>query len=248
MQLSKAICLSVFFILLFSGACYSKKEPELAGNSGFALVELFTSEGCSSCPAAEAALAELSDAYKQNVYVLEFHVDYWNNLGWKDEFSSSEYTERQQQYATVFHLNSTYTPQAIINGRNELVGSDRGKMHSLINGYLQKEVTNRIGLDAIAHGEHVTVKYSAAEVKGQVLNIAIVQKKAETNVRRGENSGKKLVHINIVRALKTVPPKEHGALDIVLPEGLSAKDCIVIAYTQDKESREVTSAAQASIN
>lgn len=248
MGLEKRILLSILFPMLFSSVCYSKKQPEPAGNNGVVVVELFTSEGCSSCPAAETVLAGISNEYKNKVYVLEFHVDYWDNLGWKDVFSSGVYTERQQKYATLFHLSSTYTPQAIVNGRNELVGSDRTKLHSLINGYLQKEATNKIRLSAMATGKNVAVKYSLSDAKGQVLNIALVEKNAETNVRRGENSGRKLAHINIVRELKTITAKEQGALDIILPDGLSANDCIIIAYAQDKDTFELRGAAEVPIN
>ena len=217
-------------------------------NPGFAVVELFTSEGCSSCPSAEAALADIHNEYKQHVYVMEFHVDYWNYIGWKDVFSNSEYTKRQQQYASIFELGSTYTPQAIVNGKDELVGSDRGKLHSLINENLQKKPLNTIGLNTSVNGNNVSVKYSVTDTKGQVLNIALVQKQAETNVRKGENSGRKLKHINIVRELKTVDAKEQGSLNIPIPQGLSANDCIIIAYTQDKDNWQVTGAAEAVVN
>lgn len=256
MHSGKTISFSIVIMLLFTSACYCKKQPVPVVNTpiptsaagGFAVIELFTSEGCSSCPAAEAALAEINDEYKQNVYVLEFHVDYWNYLGWKDVFSSSTYTERQQQYANVFHLSSTYTPQAIVNGKNELVGSDKSKLHSLINSYLQKQPSNKIELNVTGKGNSVLVKYSVSSTYNQELNIVLVQKKAQTDVRRGENSGRKLDHINVVRELKTIDAKDHGDLNITLPEGLQAEDCIIIAYTQDKGTWEVMGAAESVIN
>ena len=248
MYSSKTISLSILFVMLFSSACYSKQGPETGGNSGFVVVELFTSEGCSSCPAAEAALAEIYDTYKQHVYVMEFHVDYWNNLGWKDVFSSSAYTQRQQQYASLFHLSSTYTPQAIVNGKDELVGSDRSKLHLLINNYLKKQPGSKIELNVSCNSNDVLVKYSVTDMHAQIINIALVQKNAETDVRRGENSGRKLHHINIVRELKTVDARGKGSLDFILPKGLSAADCIIIAYTQDKNSWKVSGAAESVIN
>src|SRR4051812_5442425 len=111
------ICL-LFFMFLSYGFNRSSviKTDSFVSNTGFAVVELFTSEGCSSCPPAEEAVAGLVKDYTSNVYVVSFHVDYWNYLGWKDEFSSAGFTSRQQQYAAVFNINSIYTPQAIVNG------------------------------------------------------------------------------------------------------------------------------------
>src|SRR5947209_3544323 len=88
---------------------------------GFAVVELFTSEGCSSCPAADETLAKVAREYPENVYVLGFHVDYWDRLGWKDVYSSADYTNRQREYAQQFNLNSIYTPEVVVNGRVEFV-------------------------------------------------------------------------------------------------------------------------------
>src|SRR6476619_4430550 len=97
----------------------NEKEP------GFAVVELFTSEGCSSCPPADNLLARIQkeDMDKQ-VYLLAYHVDYWDRQGWKDRFSDAAFTQHQQQYAEWLHLNSVYTPQMVVNGKEEFVGSN----------------------------------------------------------------------------------------------------------------------------
>jgi len=250
MAFNRTALLTLLFIGLFSSACFSKKKPSPAvtATSGFAVVELFTSEGCSSCPAAETALSEIRDEYKQDVYVMEFHVDYWNNIGWKDVFSSSEYTARQQQYVQQFHLGSEYTPQAVVNGRNELVGSDRGKLHGFINSALQKKPANTLTLTAKQLDGKISVSYSAANANGQLINIALVQKNAETNVKRGENSGRKLKHINVVRAFTTAKTAGAATINIDLPAGLSAADCTIIAYTQQAHSLEITGAAQTQIS
>ena len=250
MAFNRIALLTLLFIGLFSSACFSKKKPSPAvtANTGFAVVELFTSEGCSSCPAAEAVLSEVRDEYKQDVYVMEFHVDYWNNIGWKDVFSSSAYTARQQQYVQQFHLGSAYTPQAVVNGRNELVGSDRGKLHGFINSALQKKPANMLTLSAKQNGGKISVTYSAANANGQMINIALVQKDAETNVKRGENSGRKLKHINVVRAFTTSRTASTATINIDIPAGLSAADCTIIAYTQQEHSLEITGASQAQIS
>jgi len=247
MKVFKPITAIAICVVFLSCTSFGRKAPvaNTADTTGFAVVELFTSEGCSSCPAADALLARIAGEYKQNVYVMEFHVDYWNYIGWKDVFSSPEYTERQQHYAKLFQLNSTYTPQAIVNGHMELVGSDDYKMHDGINRFLKQVPGTQITLSAKANNRSIDVSYIVSSNKNEMLNIAIVQKMAETNVRRGENSGRKLKHINIVRTFTIIDDgKSNGLVSIPLPGGLAAKDVEVIAYTQQKDSWEITGVAE----
>src|SRR5579859_6695441 len=105
---------------------------------GFAVVELFTSEGCSSCPAADALVATVQKEDKDlPVYILSFHVDYWDRLGWKDAFSDAAYSDRQREYARWLRLSSVYTPQVVVNGHQEFVGSDAVKLREAISNGLQ---------------------------------------------------------------------------------------------------------------
>lgn len=241
--------LPIIFSMLFVVACSGKNPQSSSHGNGFALVELYTSEGCSSCPSAEAVLTKVHEEYKEHVYVMEFHVDYWNYIGWKDVFSSADYTKRQQHYASLLHLNSTYTPQAIVNGIHELVGSNDIKLHNIINEELQKMPSIAIQITAKASDRNINVHYAAGSIKRQVLNIALVQKHAATNVKRGENSGRNLQHINIVRALKTIDkPGMDGTATIELPAGVAAKDCIIIAYTQQIDTWKVSCAMECAIN
>src|ERR1700730_14813133 len=117
---------------------------------GFAVVELFTSEGCSSCPPADELVARIQkENNDQPVYILAFHVDYWNNLGWKDSFSSSAFSKRQNQYADWLNLRSVYTPQVILNGRKEFVGSDEGLLRNAIKAGLQKVSPAQVTLNDV---------------------------------------------------------------------------------------------------
>ena len=250
----RTTALVLFCVLAFYCACSGKKPvKQPAADKGFAVVELFTSEGCSSCPAAEAVLAKIRGEYPEGVYVMEFHVDYWNYIGWTDVYSSPEYTRRQKRYAELFHLGSTYTPQAIVNGRRELVGSDEAKLQACVNEGLKRQssVSVKLGamqtVSALNRGHNISVDYVVNDAANQILNIALVQKVAESNVKRGENSGKKLKHINIVRELQTVETTK-GRATFALPAQLNAADFIVIAYTQQKDTWEVTGVAQASSN
>jgi hypothetical protein len=216
---------------------------------GFAVVELFTSEGCSSCPPADEAVIDIANEYKKNVFIIGFHVDYWNSLGWKDAFSSASYTERQKQYAGVLGLNSIYTPQIIVNGRNEFVGSDKKRLHDAVSMELNKPAASAISISAKSGGDNkVNVNYATKPNSNYLLNIVLVQLHTQTDVKRGENSGRQLHHINLARDLKTIGANnDHGSISLTIPAGLVSKDCIVIAYLQNKQSLEITEAAEAGI-
>ncbi len=110
-----------------------KNMVEENKTSVFAVVELFTSEGCSSCPPADKLVSEIVSEKHDNIYVLTYHVDYWNRLGWKDVFSKSEWSARQQYYAAMLGLEGVYTPQIVVNGKQEFVGSNESKLRNAIS-------------------------------------------------------------------------------------------------------------------
>ncbi|HXB91874.1 MAG TPA: DUF1223 domain-containing protein [Puia sp.] len=219
--------------------------PHILSSAGFAVVELFTSEGCSSCPPADRALAELAGEFPGGVYVLEFHVDYWNRLGWKDIYSDEGYTNRQQEYARVFRLESIYTPEAVVNGHKEMVGSDQRQLQASVKAELEATTNHSLGLVADATEKKVVVQYNTKE--GGILHAALVQLTASSQILGGENKGLHLQHINVVRNFATVDLKnakdpgssESGRLELSIPEGITAKDCKVIAFVQDHSSRIV---------
>jgi hypothetical protein len=160
------------------------------------VVELYTSEGCSSCPPAEAFMGVL--AQRPDVLPLSFHVDYWDNQGWHDRFSSSEATRRQRGYASKLHHDSVYTPQAIIDGQTDLVGS----RNSVILSELAKAhegVATHIALDT--QYLDVSVAAQAGGKRSDVLLIGYLRE-ATSHIGRGENSGRTLQEFNIVRSIK----------------------------------------------
>ena len=226
--------------------------PAFANGSGFAVVELFTSEGCSSCPPADKALAQAAGEYPAQVYTLEFHVDYWNRLGWKDEYSAAGYTQRQQQYARTFNLESIYTPEAVVNGKKEFVGSDQDKLSTSIKEELSATTNIPLGLDAsVPAGKKVAVQYNVKETgAATTLQVALVQLQASSQVLRGENEGRHLQHVNVVRDFRSVSVHSgapvSGSTELNIPEGLSAKDLKVIAFLQNG-SGQITAAGTASI-
>jgi hypothetical protein len=244
-----AVAISFFAFNKFSS---EKERPVLSAqnNTGFAVVELFTSEGCSSCPAADDAVAAAAKDYPQNVFVLGFHVDYWNRLGWKDEYSSAAYTNRQQEYAAAFSLNGIYTPQVVVNGKTEFVGSDRNKLAGTIKTELNVSTPVAIQLSStVLNNTVVSVKYTTNADDKNNLNIALIQMQAVTNVRRGENSGRALSHINIVRDFKTVDlvKGKTGNISFNIPKGLTANQFKIISFTQNKMDYLVTGAASSPI-
>jgi hypothetical protein len=164
-----------------------------------AVVELYTSQGCNSCPPADALLGEL--VHRNDVLPLAFHVDYWDNLGWRDMFSSGEATHRQTLYAQKLGLDSIYTPQMIVDGATDVVGSRRGEVMALLRGQ-----RDGVTLKASRDRNDIVVDVGAASgsqadsqrPSAVVLAIAY-SNSAETKVERGENAGKTLREFNIVR-------------------------------------------------
>jgi hypothetical protein len=168
------------------------------GQSRPAVVELFTSEGCNSCPPAEAYIGEL--AQRRDVLALAFHVDYWDDLGWRDRFGLPEAVHRQQAYASALMLPSIYTPQVVIDGQHDFVGSDRASIARAVTG-------NRSGV-AVAlsvSGGEVLVDLPAHE-KATPCDAQLIAylREAVSPIGRGENAGRTLKEFNIVRGFRSL--------------------------------------------
>lgn len=228
----------------------SKKAPKVeVRGKGFAVVELFTSEGCSSCPPADALVARVQkESNGKPVYILAFHVDYWNRLGWKDVFSSAEYSRRQNQYARWLNLSSVYTPQAIVNGQTEFVGSEESKLRNAINTGLQKTAKSELVLNSIkVESDKASIHYhTQGETSNAVLLIALIEKNATTSVQKGENAGRVLSHVQIVSQLNSLPLKggNSGTENITLPNGFDPQKYEIIGFVQNSSSGEITGATK----
>lgn len=150
-----------------------------AEQNAFALLELFTSQGCSSCPAADAILAKYALQINPNIIPLAFHVDYWNYIGWKDPFSKAQFTERQREYTKKFNTQGNYTPQLVINGKHELVGSKENTIESLINKELAVKNQFYIKIKkAYINEKKLTIEYETnAVTTNTITNLALVKKK-----------------------------------------------------------------------
>lgn len=160
------------------------------------VVELFTSQGCSSCPPADALLATLAD--RPEVLALAFHVDYWNRLGWTDPFSGAWATARQTDYAARMGSDQIYTPQAVVDGGRDVVGSDRAALESAIAA---ARTDPSVPLALTASESALRVAVDASAPADAVLWLVGFDDRHDTPVRRGENAGKTLVNRNVVRSL-----------------------------------------------
>jgi len=164
------------------------------------LVELFTSEGCSSCPPADTLLAELQNTHP-NVIVLSEHVDYWDYLGWRDPFSAKTFTQRQQMYARIEGSGDIYTPEAVVDGRFSTVGSSRPNLLKALTASATKPKPP-LTLAVTSQSGAILIETPTRE-QGD-LWIAVAQDKAVSRVPHGENAGRTLTHVNVVRSLTKV--------------------------------------------
>jgi hypothetical protein len=220
-----------------------KSTLVMGSYSPVAVLELFTSEGCSSCPSADRLLPQLV-GLDSNIIPLSFHVDYWNRLGWTDPFSNSEYSERQRSYARQLNLESVYTPQLIVNGEYELVGSNRGKAEASIKKALADNAAVQLTIENVkkSNDKLSFIVRSEGDFKKTNLLAALVQKQATMNVKAGENSGAKLSHTNVVRVLSIQTTADKNEFKMELPENLTNDNWQLVVYTQQKNDLKITGA------
>ncbi|HEY7089301.1 MAG TPA: DUF1223 domain-containing protein [Tepidisphaeraceae bacterium] len=213
------------------------------------LVELFTSEGCSSCPPADKLLAEL--AAKQPVdgamiVPLALHVDYWDRLGWRDPFSSANFTKRQTDYAAG---KTTYTPQMIVDGQSEFVGSDRDAATKAISD-AARTPKGSIKIELISQDQplHVKLQITFAQLPAKAADVllAITEDGLSSDVKRGENAGRKLQHSAVVRRLERIAEVSHQAdiqAEIQLNPAWQRDKLHLVVFMQDPTSRKILAVA-----
>ncbi len=223
------------------------------------LVELFTSEGCSSCPPADKFLAKLDGqpVAGAELITLSEHVDYWNHIGWKDPYSSHFYSERQSTYAQRFGLDGPYTPQMVVDGTSQFVGSDSAAANKAFGKALgARKLSLRlsaISVDASnmlqAHLEAAPLDASFALRDAEVY-VAVALNRAESQVSAGENAGSKLTHVSVVRSLEKVGDVKAGQglskdVRFKLESGADPHNLRVIAFVQESGQGRVLGAAMA---
>ena len=217
------------------------------------LLELFTSEGCSSCPPADRLL-ELFDQKQPepgaDLIVLSEHVDYWDRLGWRDPFSSSLFTARQQEYSYRLQGEGVYTPELVVDGRFGFVGSDRRKAMSTIQEAMRSPkipiAMSNVTRDGNQVTVHIEVPAADQSFKGGrgVLYVALADNRAESQVARGENAGRSLAHVGVVRVLKQVGTIDLEAATarnvmVAIKPGTGANGSRLVAFIQDAKTGRV---------
>ena len=246
---------------LLAGA---EQGPPLApGQRRAVLVELFTSEGCSSCPPADRLLIDLERAQAvagAEIIPLSLHVDYWDGLGWRDPFSSAEFTVRQDEYRRAFSNLSNYTPQMVVDGAQEFTGSDRGAAMRAISRAVQAAKA-RVELALAAPPGDSAVRLAVRvsglpEARGdeaEVL-IALTESGLANNVSRGENAGRRIEHTAVVRRLERAgrfrPGREReftAERTVKLDANWRRENLRAIALVQDRKSRRILGAASSTL-
>lgn len=252
-KLSNTVTYSALIVLtlLISSFTLKKviehKQP-FSANSGFVVLELFTSQGCSSCPSADAILAKYALQDNPNIIPLAFHVDYWNRLGWKDPFSKAQFSERQSDYAYIMNSQGNYTPQLIINGQHELVGNKESAIKELVNEELAVKNQSAISIKkSVLNDSKIEVEYDAnKKLPNTVINVALVKKQEFTSIKRGENSGLKLTNYNIVFDFKTLVSSTDTA-SFEFKKEWSPSDFFVTIYLQNSKTGKILAAAKSEI-
>lgn len=211
------------------------------------IVELFTSEGCSSCPPADALLGQLRQSANANgaeVIALGFHVNYWDSAAWRDRFDSAAYTRRQQDYANKFHIDSPYTPQMVVNGEFEFVGSMAGKARETIAEASAQTPAAQVKI-ASAGTDKLQLEVTDSQ-PGDVM-LAITEDNLVTKVGGGENGGRVLHHSAVVRELRRIGQVHEGSFSATVPltvkEGWKRDDLRAVVFVQQKGNGQILGAA-----
>ena len=182
-----------------------------------AVIELFTSQGCSSCPPADRLLAEL--ARDPSLVALSWHIDYWDYLGWKDTFSQRAFTARQKAYASVGGNGEVYTPQVVVNGGPQMVGSDRSEIDAAVSNRRGSELTVPVTLDGTGSSVRVSIGPApAADLQTGTLYLLPVLRSRDVAIGGGENANHAVTYTNVVRAIRplTTWTGEAKSLDVPL--------------------------------
>lgn len=272
-----AIALSVFSIVMFAQKSATSKRARaslstaktIEGDGATAnlngprtpvIVELFTSEGCSSCPPADELLARLEKTQPvagAEIIALGQHVDYWNRLGWVDPFSSAAFSQRQGDYAEAFGHDGVYTPQMIVDGQTEFSGGNQAKARDAIMRAAQTpkaivELTRAANFDLKSASVPLSVRVEKlpavrANDAAEVL-LAVTESNLRSDVSRGENAGRTLSHTAVVRQLSVLGTAQTGAAftanpTLTIESGWQRKNLRAVVFVQERESKRVLGAS-----
>jgi len=228
----------------------SVEKDVAAKNKPLVLVELFTSEGCSDCPSADRVLARLENEQPNTdaeIITLALHVDYWDRLGWKDQFSSNLYSERQNGYADRFKLDSIYTPQMVVDGQKEFVGSNFGAAQAAISEAAKNQKA-KVELFGGANTANPNLKIKISDLparENSYVWLVVAEDNLQTAVKRGENGGRTLSHTSVVREMKLAGEVNSTAKTFEaetayrLQPNWNKKNLKFVVFVQGKDTKKV---------
>ena len=222
-----------------------KKDTTTGVFEPVAVVELFTSQGCSSCPSADKLLGKtIQRANGKKIFALSYHVDYWNRLGWADPFSSAAFSNRQNQYVSALNLNGAYTPQIVVNGNREFVGSDDAALGSALGNALQERSEVSFSqIEGTQSDNKVKLTYKLeGNYSDATINFALVSISETTDIKRGENGGVRLTNDNVVRQLITKKANSSGEVSFAATPTPAVGNAAVIVFIQQKDFKIVGAA------
>lgn len=254
MRMGRFSILAIFLATSVYISLVLAKSPEAGSPRKAVVVELFTSEGCSSCPPADELLGHLrQDLAGKNIQVipLGFHVDYWNSLGWKDRFSSAEFSRRQEQYARSLGVDGPYTPQMVVDGALEFVGSSAGQAQRAISQAAGQPEVAAVKISA-AGADQLQVHVQAPASAGDALVIlAVTEDNLTTQVGSGENGGRTLRHAAVVRDLRQLGRLHDGGYEANVPVKVEKEwkrdDLRAVVFVQQGPSGKIQGAASVAL-
>ena len=246
---------AVLFVSIFQSPAKGAGTPPLTP----VIVELFTSEGCSDCPPADAVLTRLASQPVPGVQIIPLgeHVDYWDKQGWRDPFSSNAFSVRQAEYTSALHVESPYTPQMIVNGRDQFVGSDYGAASAAVARAARdsaRQLRVAVTLDP-ASGTVVRLHIQADSAAGDGLRgagdvfVAVTEDGLGSHVGAGENKGRDLHHTAVVRSLTRIggiAAKAHtwsAGGEVTMDRQWKTQATTIVVFVQDHSSRAILGTA-----
>lgn len=246
----------LIYILLFSIFTFTAKAQVLNDSihAPTVLLEMFSSEGCSSCPLGDKFMQQiihLADSAEQPVFVLDYHVDIWDHAGWKDRFSDSIWTKRQRTYMEKTRQPALFTPMLVINGKYSVPAGDKKLIGGLISHTLKTQIPVRMDIMAepiSGLNKGIKINYTLhGRFDSTQLVFALAHKEVSSDVTAGENAGQKLVHHHVVKTLETMPVSNpRGAYDFYLDDATykNLGDFLVMVFLQHRNTLRVYATEQ----
>lgn len=215
------------------------------------VLELFTSQGCSSCPPADKLIDKIQSENEGAIIALSYHVDYWNYIGWKDPFSKKTFSDKQRNYASKFYTTSIYTPQVVVNGKEHFVGSNASVMSEKIKQYAKPKLnSNSIAISNLKRNDKgISINYTIeGQVDNKFLRLILVIRERETVVNRGENKNRTLKNSNIVvEEINVKLSSNTGTANIIIPDIITVSDDLAIVALLQSKNLEITGGTKIAI-